>query len=124
MVIKLNDLKTGMKVQTSDGKFYYVIEDWAYTDPSFSGAKCNAMLMACDPTDTQRFYGLLNYDEDGKIFGLEADENNGWNIEKVFIFNSEDLNELNNPNAQDKWVEVTEAIQFDQAALTRYFNKF
>lgn len=120
MVIKLNQLRTGMKVQCSSGKFYYVVEDWCFKDPEDQTYKCNAVLVACDPADENRFYGLLNYDEDGKLWGLDECE---WNIEKVFIFTGDDLNVMGQPDAED-WIEVTEPVQLSQTYLTKYFKKF
>lgn len=122
MNIKLNELKTGMKVQTLSGKFYYVIEDWVHRDPEANMVgKCNAVLFACDPADTQRFYGLTNHDENGKLWGLEDNE---WNIEKVFVFCGPDLDEMGNPEHESEWMEVIKPLKLDQEFLQKYFAKF
>ncbi len=119
MVLKLNELRTGMKVQTSEGRFFYVIEDWCHRKAGDT-TSMNAILLACDPADTQRFYGLLNYDEHGHLFGLDE---HAWNIEKVYIFTG-DLNDMNLPDHEAEWVEITEPIVMDQETLTKYLNKF
>lgn len=118
--MKRNELMTGMKVKTADGKFYYVIQNFVRMLQNGKG-KLYCALMPVDKSDPVYCYGFFEYDENLKFCGMENSE---WNITNVYVYAGDVTGMVDLESDQSVWREITEPIELDQASLEKYLSLF